>query len=271
MRERVRRTARRTLRTALYSPMRPAIIATERRLHNHLFNCSTDSATNGEAWLIDRFDSSGVFLDVGFNQGEWSRAVAARERSRTIHAFDPARTVIERSDRYAPDVADFTFHPVALSDADGTATFHDYGDRHGSSSLGDRHAELGDAREYEVEVMTLDTWADRNSVEHIDVLKIDAEGFDLNIMEGGRGLFARQAIDVVVFEYASGWFTAGRTLLEASEFIAEMGYRMFRLFPEFLVPYTYRVQHEGAGMIGYFVALGPQVDDARFTVRDLVL
>lgn len=255
------------------APLHRTSLRMIRRAHAHLLNCSTDSRANGEEWLIRQLPESGVFLDVGFNRGKWTQSVLEQRPDVFVHGFDPCRDAGDLAHRLGLKPDRFAFHGVALSNEIGKATFHDYGDMNESNSLVSRSHDLasGAAPEtYEVDVVTLDQWIETVGNPFIEVLKLDAEGFDLHILEGARELLDRQQIGLIVFEYASGWFASKRTLFEASEYLAERGYALYRLFPFFLAPYRYRVQHEGS-LIGYYVALSQEVDRGPIPRRHVTL
>jgi hypothetical protein len=95
----------------------------------------------------------------------------------------------------------------------------------------------------------------KKGVQHIDLLKIDAEGFDLHVIEGAAGLLAAQAIDVVMFEYADGWISSRRFLQEACAFLEGHNYQMFRLYNGFLAPFAYETRHENFSLGCMFVAV----------------
>ena len=56
-----------------------------------------------------------------------------------------------------------------------------------------------------VSATTLDALASREHIEHIDLLKIDAEGAEWEILQGADGLLSRQSVSVILLEYSSSW------------------------------------------------------------------
>lgn len=52
-----------------------------------------------------------------------------------------------------------------------------------------------------VEILTLDTYCQQKSIEHISLLKIDVEGHELDVFAGAKEMFAKGAIDIVTFEF----------------------------------------------------------------------
>jgi hypothetical protein len=63
-----------------------------------------------------------------------------------------------------------------------------------------------------------------------------------------------QKIDVILFEYGTGWLCSRRLLKEAVDFFVDKPYKLFKLFNGFLVPYKYNLCHEGT-LFSMFVAI----------------
>lgn len=113
-------------------------------------------------------------------------------------------------------------------------------------------AELKSASEPEsVEVVTVDALVEQHGHREVALLKVDAEGADLEVLRGARRLLAEGRVRFVVFEVSLLWEhrrsaqTGARMqnhhaqLLEALEFLeATGGYMCFLLGPEMLIPLT---------------------------------
>jgi hypothetical protein len=122
-------------------------------------------------------------------------------------------------------------------------TFFDYEDMCNSLAL--RKERLEQIPEtYEVEAITLDDFCADRGITRVNFLKIDAEGYDLNVMEGARNLLLDQGIDIIMFEFASGWAATKRYLWEADELFQSVPYRMFHLFDGFLCPFSYEIRKD---------------------------
>jgi len=50
-------------------------------------------------------------------------------------------------------------------------------------------------------VETLDEYCLKNSIKHIDLLKMDVEGHELDVLAGSEALFVHKAISMVLFEF----------------------------------------------------------------------
>ncbi len=233
----------------------PKVAPLLKRGYNIIVNNDLSPEVNGENWLITRFPVDGVYLDGGYHSGEWSSKVLSLKRDSSVFAFDPWP---EAASRHAssPDAARIEFFPIALSDEPGTMTFYDF--NNACNSLTRRKLEVDEnPKEYEVDVTSLDVWCTENDVKHIDLLKLDLEGYDLYALEGARRLLETQSISSFVFEYGSGWIGSNRYLGEAASYVQDVGYKLFKLFNGFVVPVNYDVRYETfAGAM--FVGVSPQ-------------
>ena len=212
-----------------------------------VMNRSLLSESNGEHWLLGILPAAPLIVDVGFNRGDFSReALRQRPRARVV-GFDPAESMQEA---FAADFAGESrveLVPLALSNERSKLEFHDSSD--GRSSLAE-DATAG-ARTYVVEAVRLDDFAEERGWPAIDLLKIDAEGFDLHVLEGAERLLARGAVDVFTFEYNWPWILSRRFLRDACAYLEDKPYDLFRLFNGFLAPfrYTHRAERHDLGCI----------------------
>jgi len=200
------------------------------------------SETNGEEWLLTQLPEQPTVLDVGFYQGEYSLALLRHRPEATAYAFDPSKSALRAFESLKLDSSRLHFVHAALSDHTGRATFFDFHNMCGSLA---HRLDAGPLQEsYEVDVMRLDDWVLSQKLSSIDLLKIDAEGYDLNILEGASRLLEKQLIDIFQFEYADGWIANKRFLAEFFQFAANYEYSIFRLFNGFLVPFNYSTLEE---------------------------
>lgn len=63
------------------------------------------------------------------------------------------------------------------------------------------HTKLSDYQELPAQMIRGDEFCQENGIDHIDFLKIDTEGHDLNVLRGFGGMLTSGAISVIQFEY----------------------------------------------------------------------
>lgn len=197
---------------------------------------------NGEAEVQDAVVRASspdplVVLDVGANVGNWSKALVERcaraQRKLTLHAFEPSASTFETLKRNAASwggEAQVGIHRLALSNRTGTAEFHSVGENKGRNSL---HEIPGESRpEGWIELKTLDAFAAEQGLEHIDLVKVDAEGHDFFVIQGARKLLEDGRIRSLQFEYTWRWIHSRTYLRDVFEFLAGKPYALGKITPQ---------------------------------------
>ena len=200
--------------------------------------------TNGERWLLTLLGDKPVVFDVGFHDGaSTAEVLRARPLGRVV-AFDPSQFALRcYESKFSADER-VTFESIGLSNLPGELAFYDYDNM--CNSLVPRKESLELPTVYRVPVATLDNYCGDHDIEHIDFLKIDAEGFDLHVLEGAKEVLSRQVVDIFAFEFASGWCASKRYLWEAAEYVADVPYTLFHLYNGFLCPLVYDIRIDSA-------------------------
>ena len=146
----------------------------------------------------------GVVVDAGANVGLYSVLVALAQPTAVVHAFEPVAACFEAAQANATvnGVVDrVNLNRQALGG--GAANDHislTFGGRQGTLSADI----LSDARTgatQVVSVVRLDDYCEGVGVERVDVLKLDVEGYEVNVLEGAPQTLAHTR--VVVMEWHS--------------------------------------------------------------------
>ncbi|HMJ92238.1 MAG TPA: FkbM family methyltransferase [Candidatus Acidoferrum sp.] len=140
-----------------------------------------------------RTANSPLAVDVGSNAGVFSHYVHCLNPQTEIIAFEPlpamAKRIREMKERTG---AKMTCHEQALSRESGEAWFES---PHGVDGTSRFASAGGNASKFRVSVTTLDEKLDNR---RITVMKIDVEGFELDVIAGGKQALART--DHVIIE-----------------------------------------------------------------------
>jgi FkbM family methyltransferase len=154
---------------------------------------------NGEPelrWLSEVCDPELPSVDVGANVGIYTYWLM--RCSNGCHAFEANPGLADRLQRYATGRR-LTVWDVALSDKVGRITLHVPVDsrtglqRAGSASVVS-HAVEGAAVDIEVEQTPLD----KLNLPRVGFVKVDVEGFEMNVLEGAAGTIERDTPNVLV-------------------------------------------------------------------------
>ncbi|HXQ00373.1 MAG TPA: FkbM family methyltransferase [Solirubrobacteraceae bacterium] len=188
-----------------------------------------EAEENGEVWLIEMLGPRiEIAFDVGANIGSWSDIVLQRcTHLRSLHCYEPSETAANTIQARTENNTHVHLVRAAVSDQEGTALFFEEAGASQTSSLV-RHG-ASSTIQRTVPVITVDGEMHRQCIDHLDILKIDVEGYDLHVLRGAREALKRQAISVVQFEYNLPWMYAGSTLQAAAVFLAECNYELLLL------------------------------------------
>jgi FkbM family methyltransferase len=218
----------------------PHIAALVRNQCNLLIGYSvaptSDPAANGEVWLLDRVaPHTSTFIDVGANRGEWSAALLSRAPNAKGLAVDAGSAAIKLLRERA--LSGLSVMHLAVSDAPGEAEFYEFPDAGESSSFSARGGP--DTIRRSVRVTTLDDLIEEAGWQHVDLIKIDAEGWDYRCLLGAERALRTHAVSLVQFEYNAPWVDSGSTLKAAIDYLEGYGYSVAVLRAGRLETYDY--------------------------------
>jgi len=197
-------------------------------------NDSADSRSNGETWLLESLSSLDprVVLDVGANVGSWTSIALRAFPSATVHAFEPIEAT------YAKLVATHGSTPrvvtsnVALTSNDaGPLTMWTGSDSTLASTVKQPNRP---GQETSVQSASGDAYCRQAGIDHIDLLKVDTEGHDLEVLRGFTGLIESGGIDVIQFEFTLFAVFVRTWLRDFHDLLGPAGYSIGKLYPSWI-------------------------------------
>ena len=145
-----------------------------------------------------------LVLDVGANVGQFAVASAKTFPGVRVHSFEPVPECARELQKNVSGLGNVTVHGLALGAKEGKIQFYVNSHRHSSSArrlaLPHRTAfpEAVENRAIEVEVSTLDQVFKSLDLEHPSLLKLDVQGYEAQVLQGGEKTL--EHIDYVVME-----------------------------------------------------------------------
>ena len=152
--------------------------------------------------------SGGVVFDVGAHRGEWTACAAELVPGATLHVFEPD------PEAYAGLAAHLRERPAIVGvlqnalcgDERGWKTFYRYKDFPSWNTPHRRTAAeavygIQAPSEVFVPCLQLDEYCRDRGIQRIRVLRINAQGAELDVLTGARGLLSDCRIDSVQFTY----------------------------------------------------------------------
>lgn len=162
-------------------------------------------------------------IDIGANYGLYSLSLARRCPDGQVWSYEPCAATADHLEAgiAANGFSNVILSRAALSDQAGSGTL-----------LTNRQSELnalasgaGEGQGERVLLTTLDLEAAEYDWSEVEIVKIDAEGHEMQVLNGGRNFFAA-ASPLVMCEIATGKFD-----LRPAYRLLEFGYLAYRLVP----------------------------------------
>jgi FkbM family methyltransferase len=166
-----------------------------------------------------------VFLDIGSHVGQYS-VIAARKvgPGGAVHAFEPDPETFQLLSENVTRLTNLQANQIALSDHDGTDTLYLADAAHiGFNSLQKPH-ECATERTCEVKTKTLDHYLSERAVRHVDFIKMDVEGGELNVLAGATKLFEVCKPAVLLEFNPKALAQFGHTCEDLENFLRQRGY-----------------------------------------------
>ena len=173
-----------------------------------------------------------VILDVGANVGYYSLVLAHfLQQDCTIYAFEPNPHTYECLTRnIALNGMGDVIHArhLGLSDCAGEAAFSEPVGNSGATTLVEGHG---------VAVSTLDSFVRANGIARVDLIKIDVEGMERPVLEGGRRLLESTPTPMVLIEVNPPTLRrAGTSPEDLIDDIRGLGFAIYEIHREVLRP-----------------------------------
>jgi len=164
-----------------------------------------------------------TIFDVGGHCGESALRFSDAFPNAEIYTFEPSTESFERMEmtlRGKPEVKRLN---MALGNKVGLETFsydaaHPYMSRIGTQGLSSR----------QVAVSTVDEFSRGAGIDQIGILKIDTEGYELNVLAGAANMMASGEVDIIKLE--CGLTQDNRYHVYLGDVLAFMEEREFRVF-----------------------------------------
>jgi FkbM family methyltransferase len=142
-----------------------------------------------------------LVIDAGANDGKTIAAFRDNLDDPTIHAFEPGRTTFTALGRQTAGIPNLHLNNLALGSERGCVEFIENSKSDMSSILEPSVECKGTIQDrYPVDVTTLDAYCAERNILAIDILKSDTQGFDLEVIKGGKNLLADRRIHLIYME-----------------------------------------------------------------------
>jgi len=178
-----------------------------------------------------------IIFDVGANIGQTIVKFREQLPASRIHAFEPGMETFKELSVRMNKVPGLILNNSALGSTNGTASFFEYNSPVMSSFFPPGTSHWGKIEKIiPVVVETLDAYCQRASVSHIDVLKIDTEGFDLEIIRGGHRMLSENRANLILTEILfSDLYQGAPRFDKLYGFLADCGFKLVTFYEQYYV------------------------------------
>ena len=173
-----------------------------------------------------------VVLDVGANAGIYSLAALAIQPDAIVHAFEPTPEIAARLRATAKvnGLDHLHVHQAAVFRKGGQATLRRFrGELGTNEGMNFISEDLSDYCAERVKTVSLDQFCEHNSIEHVDLLKLDIQGHEHSALAGAEHLIKAGRVGMIFMEL--NWAKSVGATCAATESIRLLehaGYRFSR-------------------------------------------
>ncbi len=177
----------------------------------------------------------GVAIDIGANRGQFSSRLLESCPHLTIHCFEPVPDAFHDLEEAHRSNDSVTCHQKAVCKTDGSIPFHVMESDIGSSVLppisGASSKWLQLDHVEEVDSTRLDSFFESNDLTFVDLLKVDAQGHDLEVCDSAGKFLTPESIGALLIEVNFRDFYEGQCEFpELIEFLKGKGFRLGWLY-----------------------------------------
>lgn len=167
-----------------------------------------------------------VVYDIGANKGSWTNDCLQFFPDATYYLFEPQINLKNDIDALFTNKKNIQLFSVGVGNKIGELLFTIY-DRDDSCTfmLTADEAQAKGLEQVKVPMVQLDTFAIDNNLKPPSILKIDAEGLDLEVLEGAKKL--AQEAEIIMIEVGVMNKTFENSALNIMNYLDEIGFRLF--------------------------------------------
>ena len=100
------------------------------------------------------------------------------------------------------------------------------------------------AKQENIEVITGDRFMAENNIEHVDFIKMDLEGSEMDALVGLEKSLSEKRVRLIQFEYGYINITTKNLLADYYDFFAKHGYLVGKVYPKRVEFRKYEFKHE---------------------------
>ena len=180
-----------------------------------------------------------IIIDAGAFDGKESIELAKFWPHGKIHSFEPIPQVYQTLLTATQEQKNIKTYPIALSDKSGKAQMHvsEWPDKPGVCSASSsllapkdhlKYSHIPFPKTITVPIITLDEWAEKNGVDHVDFLWLDMQGYELNMMKASPKILKTVKAIVTEIEFVEA-YTGQYLYWDIKKWLEQEGFEMIAI------------------------------------------
>lgn len=186
--------------------------------------------------ILNALPENGTFADVGANVGYFSRQCASRFPQAKIYAFEPNPRIYPLLQKNLKRFTNCELFQVGLGASDAVSEFFHGEESTVGSFVPGYTKQHGSYYKRPIETSSASVRTGDSILSHlgvVDVMKLDVEGYEVEVLMGMQKLFAEHAIKTLFFEFAPfAQRAANRRPEEIIQILAKAGYEIRQMEAE---------------------------------------
>jgi FkbM family methyltransferase len=173
-----------------------------------------------------------LVVDIGANTGQSIAKIRRHLPGSTIHSFEPSPSVFRELTANTQGIGRLHLWNCAIAAENGELILNENANSDMSSVLPLGPNGWGTVvNQTVVKCRTLDEFVDTEQIDHVDILKIDTQGYELEVFKGAESTMQANKIGMVFFEvnFAALYLNLP-SLPELFEFLTSRGYRLVSVY-----------------------------------------
>ncbi len=178
-------------------------------------------------------------FDIGANEGNYALALEKiihkskkdADTSYQIHCFEPAKNTFLQLQAKMEGKSNIALNNFGLSETVSGCTLYVPTNSNVLSSVYSKHIitrEIANFTEEKIKMDTIDNYCTQNAIAYINFLKIDVEGFELNVLKGAKKMLENNAIEFIQFEF-------GECMIDARVFFRDFWNLLHEKFELYII------------------------------------
>ena len=203
-----------------------------KNIHRATEHPTHEQEVNGEMQGLAHIvsETEPILFDVGANIGAWTAMALTLYPRAIIHAFELQSVTAEKLTARFAHLSNVQVHPFGLSNQNALVDFYAYaGEASELSSLRSAVWSHVPHTIAQARVITGDEFCQTHGIDFIHFLKVDAEGMDLEVLQGFGGMLQKGRVGCIQFEHQGG-----RWLKDFYDYLGPMGYSIGKLYANYI-------------------------------------